>query len=155
MRPVVYDDDEGQQEASPQAPHPYSLREFTNAEPAGDEMQLRLHRQQLDSFHHNFWTDVSSVFCSYLHLMYFDQSNSRFEATKQDVLSNLSDSATELEKEDALSDFYKQWLEQEKTRMDNYTNEWRSRNREEIMLSARVQYRKLASRLSRTFTLPT
>jgi apoptogenic protein 1 len=54
LRPVIYDDPPTP--ASSASSHPYSLREFT-----GDtrEYQWKVQRQELDSFNHKFWTDVS------------------------------------------------------------------------------------------------
>ena len=60
MRPVIYDD------GPPSSPpvlmrHPYSLSEFVTGSQnhIGElELQFKLQRQQLDSFHHNFWLDV-------------------------------------------------------------------------------------------------
>ena len=57
LRPVIYDD------APPEAPspnshHPYSLKEFK-----GDarEYQWKMQRQQLDTYNHAYWTDVSAI----------------------------------------------------------------------------------------------
>ena len=76
------------------------------------------------------------------------QSNTRFEAGKNDALSALPDTATDLDRENALTGYYQQWLQQERARMDTYTDEWRRRNWQEIMLAARVRYHRLVSRLS-------
>jgi len=62
IRPVIYDDHPIHRDSrtSPATHHPYSLAEFTTTERTGDyELLWKLHNQQLDSFHHNFWTDVS------------------------------------------------------------------------------------------------
>ena len=61
FRPIIYGD------VSSQPPptylrHPYSLSEFTTGTGTtlGDhELQFLLQRQQLDTFHHSFWLEVS------------------------------------------------------------------------------------------------
>ena len=69
IRPILY---EGAPSHSP-APHlrhPYSLSEFkTGAIDDCDdyELQYKLLRQQLDSFHHSFWLDVRTKFCLFIH----------------------------------------------------------------------------------------
>ncbi|KAF9075249.1 hypothetical protein BDP27DRAFT_1380854 [Rhodocollybia butyracea] len=137
LRPVIYDD------ATPPPPpaflnHPYSLQEF-NAESTKNintyEMQWKLQRQQLDDLSQNFWLD----------------SNTRFEAAKAAVLDSLPASATPLNKEDALSEFYKQWLLQENKRVDEYANLWRARNWAIIALAARVEISKLPYRIAGLF----
>ena len=75
------------------------------------------------------------------------QSNSRFDAGKNAALSALPDTATDLDRERALTAFYQHWLQQEHTTMDAYTDEWRRRNFQEIILAARVHYHRLLSRL--------
>ncbi|KAF9464744.1 hypothetical protein BDZ94DRAFT_1161454 [Collybia nuda] len=135
MRPIIYDD-------APLPPppsrirHPYSLSEFAvgaQNEAVVSELQYRLQRQQLDAFHHNFWFD----------------SNTRFEAAKKAILGGLPTLATPLDKEKALSAFYKQWHLQESKRTDEYTKTWRKRNMGLIMLGARVEYQKLSTRISK------
>ncbi|KAJ3568596.1 hypothetical protein NP233_g5612 [Leucocoprinus birnbaumii] len=115
--------------------HPYSLSEFSNTkgndQASNLELQFKLQRQQLDAFHHNFWSD----------------SNSRFEAAKSAILSSLPQSATTLDKESAMSEFNKQWVMQEKARTDAYTTEWRRRNWALILLETRVRYQKFTSRI--------
>ncbi|KAE9409698.1 hypothetical protein BT96DRAFT_1012636 [Gymnopus androsaceus JB14] len=126
LRPVIYDD-----VPAPTPPtilyHPYSLREF-DPEPARNvnayEMQWKLQRQQIDDMSQNFWLD----------------SNARFEAAKEAVLASLPASATPFDKENALSEFYKQWLLQESERVDEYARLWRARNWANIVLAARVEY---------------
>lgn len=56
LRPVLY----AKPSSSPpsRVRHPYSLREFTGMQ-QDNGLQWRIHRQQLDAFNHNFWTDVS------------------------------------------------------------------------------------------------
>ncbi|KAI0322246.1 hypothetical protein OF83DRAFT_1095271 [Amylostereum chailletii] len=126
LRPVIYDD--ALPPAAEGLPHPYSLAEFR-----GDprEYQWKLHRQQLDDWNHAFWTET----------------NGRFEAAKASVLESLPPGTSADERENALSEFYKQWVQQETHRQDAYTREWRQRNFEEIRLAARVLYRKLKARI--------
>jgi hypothetical protein len=120
LRPVIYDD----LPPSPQLGHPYSLKEF--AEDTQDHnLYWRLHRQQLDAFNHEFWTD----------------NNTRFEAAKQIVLSRVPESSSPLVRERALSQFYREWLLQEARRQEVYTSEWRKRNSEAIVLAARAAWR--------------
>ncbi|KAF5377076.1 hypothetical protein D9757_007736 [Collybiopsis confluens] len=137
LRPIIYDD-------APPPPkpatlsHPYSLQEF-HPEPASNsnayEMQWKLQRQQLDDVSQNFWLD----------------SNTRFEAAKDAVLAGLPESATPLDKENALSEFYRQWLMRESERIDEYAELWRARNWTTILLAARVHYSKLPSRMASLF----
>ncbi|KIP09561.1 hypothetical protein PHLGIDRAFT_67310 [Phlebiopsis gigantea 11061_1 CR5-6] len=123
LRPVIYDD--APAPASPTS-HPYSLKEFT-----GDtrEYQWKVQRQAVDAINHKFWAD----------------SNSRFNAALEARLSSLPESATQHDKELALSDFYGSWLAQEQQRQASYTTEWRSRNWDNIALEARVKYQKFMS----------
>lgn len=73
LRPIIYTDvpctpspAEGRPESH--VNHPYSLNEFTDAQAQHDhtlELQYKLAREQLDTFNHNYWTDVcrdTSVF---------------------------------------------------------------------------------------------
>ncbi|KAF9454531.1 hypothetical protein P691DRAFT_806705 [Macrolepiota fuliginosa MF-IS2] len=145
MRPIIYEDAPTTTDPPKPSPptrlrHPYSLSEFTNTRgndhASNLELQFRLQRQQLDAFHHNFWLD----------------SNSRFEAAKEAILSALPETATTLDKENALSEFHKQWVMQEKACTDVYTTEWRRRNLALIILETRVRYRKLSSRIGRLFS---
>jgi len=126
MRPVIY-----ASPPSPQPPlnHPYSLAEFaTESNMKSDfEIQYKLQCQQLDDFNHHFWFDT----------------NTRLQAAKQAVLAGLPPSATELDKEQTLSLFFKQWYLQEAGRTEEYTMEWRRRNLALIKLGARVQLNKL------------
>jgi len=133
IRPVIYDDTHHPPQSST---HPYSLQEFRHARRTHDllvdyELRWKLHKQQLDAFNHAFWTD----------------SNSRFDAGKNAALSALPDTATDLDRERALTAFYQHWLQQEHTTMNAYTDEWRRRNFQEIILAARVHYHRLLSRL--------
>lgn len=57
LRPVIYGD--AQLAPTPKLNHPYSLREFTGGAKDYD-LQWKIQRQQLDSFNHAFWTDVSN-----------------------------------------------------------------------------------------------
>ncbi|KAG6907354.1 hypothetical protein DXG01_009238 [Tephrocybe rancida] len=138
MRPVIYSD-----APTPPPPsfirHPYSLSEFSTVpKMRGEEsaLQFKLQRQQLDDFHQHFWFD----------------SNTRFEAAKQAVLTGLPPSASPLDKENTLSEFYKQWYIQEAARTDSYTMEWRRRNLALIKLNARVQLQKFANSVSDFFS---
>lgn len=98
-------------------------------------MQWKLQRQQIDDMSQNFWLD----------------SNARFEAAKEAVLAGLPASATPFDKENALSEFYKQWLLQESERVDEYARLWRARNWANIVLAARVEYSKFPSRIAALF----
>jgi hypothetical protein len=71
------------------------------------------------------------------------QSNTRFEAAKQSVLSSLPESSTPLARERALSEFYRKWVMQESRRQNAYDIEWRKRNFEAIMFAMRVEWRNL------------
>jgi len=136
IRPIIYDDS-----PAPAPPtllrHPYSLDEFANAlsAPVDLDLQFKLQRQQLDSFHHEFWLD----------------NNIRYFAAKETVLHNLQDSATSLDKENALSEFNRHWYNQEKARTDSYTSEWRRRNFALIRLAAKVEWQKFAGRFTKVF----
>ncbi|TFK29977.1 hypothetical protein FA15DRAFT_608959 [Coprinopsis marcescibilis] len=135
IRPIIYDD--GPRPSPPTLlRHPYSLSEFRDSSrPADLELQFKLQRQQLDTFHQDFWLDT----------------NVRYFAAKDNILSNLPESATSLEREEALSEFNRHWYNQEKERTDSYTTEWRSRNFALLRLSAQVGLQKLTSRISRLF----
>jgi hypothetical protein len=76
------------------------------------------------------------------------QSNTRLEAAKKAVLAGLPSSATPLDKEKALSEFYRKWYLQESGRTDEYTTQWRRRNMALIRLGARVELQKLSTRIS-------
>jgi len=137
FRPIIYGD------ASSQPPptylrHPYSLSEFTTGTGTalGDhELQFLLQRQQLDTFHHSFWLE----------------SNTRFHAARESILSSLPLTATARDKEVALSEFYKQWLLQERERTDKYTKEWRKRNYDLIFLEFRAKFYRLSTCLATFF----
>ncbi|KAI0748168.1 hypothetical protein C8Q80DRAFT_1170501 [Daedaleopsis nitida] len=130
LRPVIYDD------APPLPPppvrHPYSLREFT-----GDtrEYQWKMQRQETDTFNHDFWKE----------------SNTRFYSAKDAVLQSLPEGTSPEQREVALSEFYTRWVAQERTRLEEYGEEWRRRNWAQITLGARVRYEKLLSRIMHPF----
>jgi len=136
FRPIIYGD------ASSQPPptylrHPYSLSEFTTETATlGDhELQFLLQRQQMDTFNHSFWLE----------------SNTRFYTAKEAIISSLPSTATARHKEVALSEFYKQWVLQEREWMESYTKEWRRRNYDLILLGVRVQFHRLSTRLATFF----
>jgi len=132
IRPVLYT------KSTPVQPdgvrHPYLLNEFTEGETDG-EVQWALYQQQLDKFNHDYWFD----------------SNTRFESAKQSVLSSLPDSVTGLQREQALSEFYKKWMVQESERQNEYSSEWRRRNTESISLATRLEWQNVRRRLSDLF----
>jgi len=130
LRPVVYDDLPSSHPLRHR--HPYSLKEFKGG-PRDDELYWKLQRQDLDAFNHEFWAD----------------NNIRFEEAKQTVLESLPESSTPLDRERALSDFYRKWLIQETRRQSEYTDKWRRWNWVEISLATRVHYRRLKSRIAR------
>ncbi|KAJ7109427.1 hypothetical protein C8R44DRAFT_635680 [Mycena epipterygia] len=130
MRPIIYDDDAPP--STPRAYHPYSLHEFDPEPTSPYKLQWKLQRQQLDEFHHTFWLE----------------SNSRFERGKQQALSRLPSTASALDKERALSEFYQHWVVQEDRRTGEYTKEWRERNMSSLLLAARVAYHKFTARFS-------
>ncbi|KAJ6547585.1 hypothetical protein B0H19DRAFT_1266497 [Mycena capillaripes] len=131
MRPMIYDDD-APVSTSRARHHPYSLHEFDPEPTSPYKLQWKLQRQQLDEFHHAFWLE----------------SNTRFERGKAETLSRLPATATALDKERALSEFYGQWLVQEEQRTGAYTEEWRQRNMASLILAARVAYSKFTTRFS-------
>ncbi|KAJ7452357.1 hypothetical protein B0H11DRAFT_1741979 [Mycena galericulata] len=130
MRPIIYDDDTPA--STPRAYHPYSLHEFDPEPTSPYKLQWKLQRQQLDEFHHEFWVE----------------SNTRFERGKHEALARLPDSATVLDKERALSEFYREWVVQEDRRTGAYTEEWRQRNMSSLILATRVAYQKFTTRFS-------
>ncbi|KAF9265416.1 hypothetical protein L218DRAFT_898062 [Marasmius fiardii PR-910] len=139
LRPIIYDD-----VPTPPPPsllhHPYSLAEF-DPEPSNNEsaheLQWKLQRKQLDDLNQHFWLD----------------SNIRFESAKQAVLESLPPTASVMDKEHALSEFYKQWLMQEKPRLEEYTHAYRTRNVAVIMLAARANFDRLRRRVANAFSL--
>ncbi|KAF7304914.1 hypothetical protein MKEN_01205700 [Mycena kentingensis (nom. inval.)] len=129
MRPVVYEDNES--EPPRRAYHPYSLHEFDATPSSPLKLQYKLQRQSLDDFHHAFWLE----------------SNTRFEQGKCDALAQLAETATQLDKERALSAFYAHWVAQEELHLAQYTQEWRQRNSANLSLAIRVASEKVTSRL--------
>lgn len=67
------------------------------------------------------------------------------------MLESLPENCSEEDREHALSEFYKGWLAQETLRQAAYSSGWRQRNWMSIMLGARLQYEKLAARVTRPF----
>ncbi|KAL1757974.1 hypothetical protein FB107DRAFT_208157 [Schizophyllum commune] len=130
LRPVIYSD---APPSTQRAMHPYSLHEF-DEDPTrlrtNYDLQWKFARQDLDSFNHNFWLD----------------SNLRFEAARQQILAALPADAPTLDKEDALSEFYRHWVLQEGERLDAYTDEWRARNWDVIKLEWRVKWQRFKQR---------
>ncbi|KAI9570487.1 hypothetical protein HD554DRAFT_2018680 [Boletus coccyginus] len=135
LRPIIYTDtpaphSRGQLESH--VNHPYSLHEFTDVQhDHALQLQYNLAREHLDAFNHNYWTD----------------SNTRFETAKQSVLASLPESASSETRENALSEFYKKWVMQEKARQDEYSAEWQTRNWNTIILAARVEYQRFKQRI--------
>jgi len=137
FRPIIYGDASSQPPPT-YLPHPYSLSEFateTGTKSGDHELQFLLQRQQLDTFHHSFWLE----------------SNTRFYAAKESILSSLPLTATVRDKEVALSEFYKQWLLQEREWSERYTKEWRRRNYDLILLEFRVKFYRLSNSLATFF----
>ncbi|KAK7014838.1 hypothetical protein R3P38DRAFT_1414061 [Favolaschia claudopus] len=133
MRPMIYDENNSDTPApTSSVNHPYSLHEFDPEPTSPYKLQWKLQRQQLDEFHHSFWLE----------------SNTRFERGKEEALARLPAASTALDKERALSEFYRQWLEREHPHTDAYTDEWRQRNAASLILAARVAYSKFSLRFS-------
>ncbi|KAJ7111561.1 hypothetical protein C8R43DRAFT_903959 [Mycena crocata] len=130
MRPIIYDDETPA--STSRVDHPYSLHEFDPEPSSPYKLQWKLQRQQLDEFHHSFWLE----------------SNTRFERGKDEALSRLPSTATALDKERALSEFYRLWVIQEDSRTGAYTEEWRQRNKSSLILAARVACQKFTTRFS-------
>ena len=160
MPPVIYEDAHSDPQPPALPPHPYSLFEFSstacNNQASNLELQFRLQRQQLDMFHHKFWLEVSPSPSFDIHdpLPLRIQSNSRFEAAKNAILLSLPESTTTIDKEGALSEFYKRWTIQEKEWMNAYTVEWRRRNRTLVLLELHILYQRLTSRISSFLSSP-
>lgn len=152
IRPIIYDDEPV---ASPPTllRHPYSLHEFQDASdrPVNLELQFRLQRSQLDAFHHNFWLDVRRFFLPKPISTNPQQNNIRYYAAKETILASLPETASSLDRENALFEFNTNWYNQEKARTDAYTEEWRKRNFALIRLGAKVELQKLTFRISRWF----
>lgn len=83
MRPIIYDDAPPGATPPTLLRHPYSLNEFQNTriQPADLELQFKLQRQQLDTFHQDFWLDVRCLFSSYHNPLYTTDSLSLSLAT--------------------------------------------------------------------------
>ncbi|CAK5277692.1 unnamed protein product [Mycena citricolor] len=111
--------------------HPYSLHEFEPGPSRPFRLQWKLDREQTDRFHHEFWLE----------------SNTRFEQGKREALEQLPASASAIEKERALSEFYRVWHEREHLRTDAYTKEWRDRNKTSVTLATRVAWHTLVTRI--------
>ncbi|KAF8136730.1 hypothetical protein EV363DRAFT_1545461 [Boletus edulis] len=138
LRPIIYTDtptpptSHSRAQSESHRPHPYSLHEFTDVPHDHTlELQYKLAREQLDAFNHNYWTD----------------SNTRFETAKQSVLASIPESASSETRENAFSEFYKKWVMQEKTRQDEYSDEWRKRNWDTILLAARIELQRFKQRI--------
>ncbi|KAI6045771.1 hypothetical protein EDC04DRAFT_3031672 [Pisolithus marmoratus] len=136
LRPIIYTDIQTPPKPGPESKinHPYSLQEFSDASLSNDhalELQFKLKREQLDALNHNYWTE----------------SNERFEAAKASVLSSLPASTSSETREQALSELYRMWVIQERERQEEYSNQWRKRNFENIVLAARVEYGRLKRRI--------
>ncbi|KAH0827061.1 hypothetical protein J3R83DRAFT_4745 [Lanmaoa asiatica] len=148
FRPIIYTDTPTP--AASHVNHPYSLDEFTDVSYDYTlELQYKLAREQLDTFNHNFWTDVRDDTPSldpFVHSQ-LPQSNSRFETAKQSILASLPGSASPQTHENALSEFYKGWVMQERKRQDEYSAEWRKRHWDNVFLAARVEYQRLKQRI--------
>ncbi|KAH9966799.1 hypothetical protein BC827DRAFT_1089330, partial [Russula dissimulans] len=132
IRPVLYDDPASTNADSATAPlrHPYSLDEFRD-DADTLEYQWKLQRQQLDAFNNAFWRDT----------------NTRFEAAKDALMSGLPPHATAEQREERLSEFYKNWVLQEARWQKEFDSEWRRRSMQEIKLAARVSYHRLKARI--------
>lgn len=137
LRPIIYTDTQTPPKPGPESNvnHPYSLQEFSDGTSLSNdyalELQFRLKREQLDALNHNYWTE----------------SNKRFEAAKAAVLSSLPDSTSPEAREHALSELYGMWVVQERERQEEYSNQWRKRNFENIILAARIEYERLKRRI--------
>jgi len=62
IRPAIYhrEDPSSSTSYGDKVQHPYSLKEFAQAESTQD-YQVNLQKTQLDTFDHEFWADVSTV----------------------------------------------------------------------------------------------
>lgn len=61
IRPAVYQEDPSSSTSyGDKVQHPYSLKEFSQAEGAQD-YQVNLQKTQLDAFDHAFWTNVTTT----------------------------------------------------------------------------------------------
>jgi hypothetical protein len=146
IRPVLYDHPGATSAESLR--HPYALDEFRD-DSHTLEYQWKLHRQQLDAFNDAFWRDVRFAPSPPSHIInHTVQTNTRFEAAKAAAVSGLPPHATAEQREERLSEFFKNWVLQEATRQVEYDSEWRRRSMQEIKLTARVSYQKLKARFT-------
>jgi hypothetical protein len=76
------------------------------------------------------------------------QTNTRFDAAKEAVISDFPPHATTKQREERLGEFYKTWVLQEAARQEEYNAEWRRRSMQEIKLAARVSYQKLKAQFT-------
>jgi len=77
---------------------------------------------------------------------FWTESNTRFNRAKEEVLSSLPPDASDEYKEAALSQFYSQWLAQERTRLQHYADDWSKQNATGIVLAARVAVRRFRAK---------
>lgn len=75
------------------------------------------------------------------------QSNTRFEAAKQEILSALPETASTRDREVALSEFYSQWVKQEEVHLRQYADEWNRRNWSLVFMEMRAVMRRWKFRL--------
>ncbi|KIY43429.1 hypothetical protein FISHEDRAFT_67937 [Fistulina hepatica ATCC 64428] len=132
LRPIIYEDDASAPQPA-HTPHPYSLHEFHEPPETpftAADLQWRLARRELDDFCQDFWFD----------------SNLRFEAGKLAVLASLPGGTSTLDRENALSEFYKQWVMQESPRTDWFTEEWRRQSLRVLRLETHVKWHKFRQR---------
>jgi apoptogenic protein 1 len=149
IRPVLYDDPASTNADSATAPlrHPYSLDEFRD-DADTLEYQWKLQRQQLDAFNNAFWRDVRLSHFQLAPSFNSIQTNTRFEAAKDALMSGLPPHATAEQREERLSEFYKNWVLQEARWQKEFDSEWRRRSMQEIKLAARVSYHRLKARIT-------
>ncbi|KAF9792770.1 hypothetical protein BJ322DRAFT_1031313 [Thelephora terrestris] len=132
IRPAIYHQEDPSSSTSygDKVQHPYSLKEFIQAENSED-YQVNLQKTQLDAFDRAFWTN----------------NNYRFEAAKAAALDALPEKATAQDREFVLSNFYRDWLIQESPRLEAYNETWRRRSLNIILLDARTQLAKFLSKI--------
>lgn len=153
LRPIIYTDTPSNAGSECKVNHPYSLHEFADVSSSYNyalELQYKLAREQLDALNHDYWAEVrfaSREAKPSLTHHPLAQSNARFDAAKTSVLASLPDSAPPDMRENALSEFYKKWVVQERDRQEEYSAQWQKRNFETIVLAARVEYHRLKRRL--------
>lgn len=76
------------------------------------------------------------------------QSNTRFEAAKNAMLSSLPVTTTDEGREFALSEFYGRWIIQEEERSKAYNERWSKQNWSTIWLGARYCFDTVWSRIT-------